>query len=76
MFLQKYNTDKLDIFNNNLKSNFSIFYLYFETGFDFDDLKDNNGKLFIIHPDESNIIRLNSYLIIKHRLNENTNFRF
>ena len=61
---------KQDIFINNLKSDFSIFYSYYETGFDYDDLKDNDGKLFIIHPEENNIIRLYTYLIYQKKKND------
>jgi len=65
---------KLDIIINNLKSDCNIFYSYYETGFDFDDLKDNDGKLFIIHPNENNIRRINNYIIRFFRLNETSEF--
>lgn len=43
--------DSYDYQNYDLKS------LYYETGFDYKTLTDSNGKFYIIHPEELNLIR-------------------
>ena len=57
------------IFKNMLKTDFKIFHSYKETGFEEYLLFDNYGIFFIIHPEESNIQRINTYLIQNYREN-------
>ena len=62
---------KEDIFKEILKTDFRIYYSFKETGFDAETLFDNYGMFFIVHPEERNIKRLNTFYISQYRNNEN-----
>jgi hypothetical protein len=67
--------DKKKIILNLLNLDFKVLYSYKETGFDPEVLFDNYGLFFITHPEESNIIRLNTFIIVQYRENFNDNWK-
>jgi hypothetical protein len=66
--------NKEQIFEELKNTDFRVFYSFKETGFDPEILFDNYGMFFIVHPEERNIQRLNTFLIVRYREDENNNF--
>ena len=70
-----YQENKKKIFDNILQTDFKVLYTYKEKGFEPKTIIDNYGLFFINHPEENNIIRLNSFPIIKYRNNKNDSWK-
>ena len=73
-YLISNNLSKTQIFEELNNTDFRIYYSFKETGFDPEMLFDNYGMFYIVHPEERNIQRLNTFVIINYRKTENDDF--
>ena len=74
-YLEDQENDKKKIILNLLNLDFKVLYSFKQTGFDPEVLFDNYGLFFITHPEESNIKRLNTFIIVQYRENFNDNWK-